>query len=141
MPIEAGPRWAGVLASAVDAAILAGIASAVVYLTVRMAGLAIDEWRLLPLVPMGTFLVLLAGAYFFAFTAVGGQTIGKMAAGTRVVTDEGRALSGGRALRRTSAALLSCLSCGLGFVPALFGDRRALHDRLARTRVVRVRSV
>lgn len=140
-PAEAGPWSAGLLASAVDAAILTGIAVSVVYLTSRMAGLSLDEWRLLPVVPMATFLALLTGAYFFAFTAVGGQTIGKMAAGTRVVTDEGRAVTGGRALQRTGAALLSCVSLGLGFLPVLFGDRRALHDRLARTRVVRVRSV
>lgn len=138
---DAGPWSAGLLASTVDAGILVGIAVTVVYLTSRMAGLTLGEWRLLPVVPMATFLLLLAVSYFFAFTAVGGQTIGKMAAGTRVVTDEGRAVTGARALQRTGAAVLSCVSLGLGFLPVLFGDRRALHDRLARTRVVRVRSV
>jgi uncharacterized RDD family membrane protein YckC len=44
-------------------------------------------------------------------------------------------------MRRTSAGVVSFLLLGFGFIPALFGDHRALHDRLAGTRVVRVRSV
>jgi uncharacterized RDD family membrane protein YckC len=44
-------------------------------------------------------------------------------------------------MRRTCAGVLSVLLLGLGFAPALFGNRRALHDRLAGTRVVRLRSV
>jgi uncharacterized RDD family membrane protein YckC len=43
-------------------------------------------------------------------------------------------------MRRTSAGVVSFLLLGLGFIPALFGEHRALHDRLAGTRVVRVRS-
>ena len=80
-------------------------------------------------------------AYFYAFTAVGGQTIGKMAVGTCVIADDGAAVDAARAMRRTCAGVLSFLLLGLGFVPALFGHRRALHDRLAGTRVVRLRSV
>lgn len=129
------------IAAAIDHAILTGIDIGVVYFTVRMAGLSITEWSLLPVVPMLTFLALLKVSYFYAFTAVGGQTIGKMAAGTCVVADDGRAVDAARAMRRTCAAVLSFLLLGLGFVPALFGERRALHDRLAGTRVIRLRSV
>jgi uncharacterized RDD family membrane protein YckC len=68
---------------------------------------------------------------------VGGQTIGKMAVGIRVIADGRDSLDGGVAVQRTLAGVLSVLTFGLGFVPALFGsDRRALHDRLSRTRVV-----
>ena len=105
-----------------------------------MAGLAPSEWRLLPVAPMLTFLGLLKVAYFYAFTAVGGQTIGKMAVGTCVVTESGGPVDAARAMRRTSAGALSFLLLGLGFIPALFGDHRALHDRFAGTRVVRLRS-
>ena len=91
---------------------------------------------------MATFLGLLKVSYFYAFTAVGGQTIGKMAVGTCVVADNG---APGRCGARDAAdiAPACCRFCcfGLGFVPALFGDHRALHDRLAGTRVVRLRSV
>jgi uncharacterized RDD family membrane protein YckC len=84
---------------------------------------------------------LLKVAYFYAFTAVGGQTIGKMAVGTCVVGDNGLPVDAGCAMRRTTAGIVSFLLLGLGFIPALFGDHRALHDRLAHTRVVRLRSV
>jgi uncharacterized RDD family membrane protein YckC len=133
----AGARMLG---AAIDCAILLGIDLGVVYFTVRMAGLSMGEWTVLPFVPMLTFLGLLKVAYFYAFTAVGGQTIGKMAAGTRVIADDGAAVDAARAMRRTCAAILSFLPLGLGYLPAVFGERRALHDRLAGTRVVRFRS-
>lgn len=139
--VESIPIGARVVAVLVDYAILLGIDVAVVYFTVRMAGLSMGEWRLLPLVPMLTFLGLLKVAYFYSFTAVGGQTIGKMAAGTCVVSENGKPVDAGRAMRRTSAGALSFLLLGLGFIPVLFGDGRALHDRLSGTRVIRLRSV
>jgi uncharacterized RDD family membrane protein YckC len=135
--IRFGARLAAVL---VDYAILLGIDVAVVYFTVRMAGLSMGEWRLLPIAPMLTFLALLKVAYFYSFTAVGGQTIGKMAVGTCVVSDNGNPVDATGAMRRTSAGALSVLLLGLGYIPALFGDGRALHDRLAGTRVIRHRS-
>jgi uncharacterized RDD family membrane protein YckC len=139
--VEASRPIARIAAALIDALILVGIDAAVVYFTVRMAGLSMSEWTSLPVAPMTTFLGLLTLSYVGAFTAVGGQTIGKMALGTCVVDENGRPVDPDRALRRTSATLLSCVLFGLGFVPALFGDRRALHDRLAGTRVVRLRSV
>ncbi len=132
---------ARVMAALIDAAILLGIDAAVVYFTVRMAGLSMEEWTTLPVAPLATFLALLTVSYLCAFTAVGGQTIGKMALGTCVVDDDGRPLDAARALRRTSAVMVSFLFFGIGFIPALFGEHRALHDRYAGTRVVRLRSV
>jgi len=125
----------------IDHLILLGIDIGVIYFTLRLAGLSMAEWSLLPVVPMLTFLGLLKVAYFYAFTAVGGQTIGKMAVGTCVVGENGLPVDAGCAMRRTTAGIASFLLLGLGFVPALFGDHRALHDRLAHTRVVRLRSV
>jgi uncharacterized RDD family membrane protein YckC len=138
---QPGRSAARVAAVLIDYVILFGIDAAVVYFTVRMAGLSAGEWRLLPVAPMAAFLGLLKVAYFYAFTAVGGQTIGKMATGTCVVTDNGGPVDAARAMRRTSAGALSFLLLGVGFVPALFRDGRALHDRLAGTRVIRLRSV
>jgi uncharacterized RDD family membrane protein YckC len=132
---------ARVAAALIDGVLLLGIDAAVVYFTVRMAGLPMDQWTTLPVAPLATFLTLLTVSYLCAFTAVGGQTIGKMALGTCVVDDDGRPVDAARALRRTSAVIVSFLFFGLGFIPALFGDHRALHDRYAGTRVVRLRSV
>jgi uncharacterized RDD family membrane protein YckC len=138
-PSSAGDRLA---AAALDHVVLGGIDLAVVYLTLRIAELTMDDWLTLPLAPLAAFLVLLKVAYFCAFTAIGGQTIGKMAMGLRVVTDEGERLDGASAVRRTLAGAVSTAALGLGFLPALIGsERRALHDRLTKTRVVDLRSI
>jgi uncharacterized RDD family membrane protein YckC len=142
--IASAPRR--LLAGAIDIAIVAGVDLLVLYLTLRLCGLTLADARVLPLVPFVGFLLLLNGGYLASFTAASGQTIGKMAAGIRVVgVSQGEAdtvvdrVTFGLATLRTLAYLASALPAGLGFVPAFFGrDRRALHDRLAETRVVRV---
>ena len=130
----AGRRVAAV---AIDLALLFTIDLAIVYFTLRIAGLTMSEWAVVPPVPLLMFLMLLKLSYFSAFTAVGGQTIGKMAVGIRVIADGRDSLDGSTAIQRTLAGVLSVVTLGLGFVPALVGsDRRALHDRLTRTRVI-----
>ena len=95
------------------------------------------DWAALPPVPLVAFLLLVKLSYFCAFTAVGGQTIGKMAARIRVVTTEDAAIDGARAVKRTLAAAVSAALLGLGYLPALIGSERlALHDRVTRTRVI-----
>jgi len=133
---DVSPGIPRAVAAAIDHAMLGGIDLAVVYFTLRM-----DQWTALPAMPLFAFLLLIKLSYFCAFTTVGGQTIGKMAAGLRVVDAEGRPLDAAVALRRTLAGLLSAALLGLGFLPALLGsDRRALHDRVARTRVIALKS-
>lgn len=123
-------------AALIDHGILLAVDAGIVYFTLRMSGLAGGELALLPPAPMLAFIALLKLAYFTAFTAVGGQTIGKMALGIRVVGERGP-IDATRAVRRTLAGLLSLLPFGLGFLPAFVGaDRRTLHDRLTGTRVV-----
>jgi uncharacterized RDD family membrane protein YckC len=131
------------MAAAIDGTILGSLSAAVVWLTLRWCGLPLDRVLMLPLiVPTGAFLALLGVGYLVMFTAAGGQTLGKMAAGIRVIGDAGTLeasgpLSLGRALLRAIMTLPSVLIAGVGFFPALVGDERAVHDRLARTRVVR----
>ena len=136
-PAEVSHPGARMTAAAIDQVMLLGIDVAVLYFTLRMTGLTWAEWSMLPAVPFVAFLLLVKLAYFCAFTAVGGQTIGKMAARIRVVAADERPLAGAVALKRTLAATASTLLLGAGFIPALFGaDRRAVHDRLTRTRVI-----
>jgi uncharacterized RDD family membrane protein YckC len=130
----AGPR---LLAALIDHAMLGAVDAIVIYFTLRLAGLSIADWRAVPPLPMLAFLLLLKVAYFAAFTAVGGQTMGKMATGIRVVSDEDDVVDPSRAIRRALAGMVSFLTLGIAFVPALFNaDRRAIHDRVAHTRVV-----
>jgi uncharacterized RDD family membrane protein YckC len=138
-PIASGlPRR--IAAGATDHLILLAIDLIVLYSTLRMAGLTMGDWALLPPVPMIGFLLLLKLSYFGAFTAACGQTIGKMAAHIRVVAD-GVPLDPARAIRRTMMSGVSLLTLGAGFIPAILDpDHRALHDRMARTRVVELPS-
>jgi uncharacterized RDD family membrane protein YckC len=128
------PRRAA--AGLTDHAILFAIDLIVLYSTLRMAGLTMGDWQQLPPLPMLAFLALLKLSYFGAFTAACGQTIGKMAAHIRVVSDD-VPLDPARAIQRTIVSAVSLLAFGAGFIPALLDpDHRALHDRMARTRVV-----
>ena len=125
-----------IAAGLTDHLILFSIDLIVLYSTLRMAGLTMSDWQLLPPVPMLGFLLLLKLLYFGAFTAACGQTIGKMAAHIRVVSDD-VPLDPARAIRRTVVSAVSLLALGAGFIPAIIDpEHRALHDRLARTRVV-----
>ena len=124
-------------AALIDVLLLAAIDALVLYFTVRLCSLTITDVRALPLVPFVAFLVLLNGGYLIAFTAAGGQTIGKMALGLKVVGPDDTTVSVTSAVLRSGAALASALCLGAGLIPALFGGR-ALHDRLADTRVVHV---
>jgi uncharacterized RDD family membrane protein YckC len=127
-------------AGVIDVTILGSIAAGVVLLTLRVSQLTVEQWRVLPLAPMAAFLLLLCGGYFVLFTAAGGQTIGKMATGIRVVNaadNQPSRVSFRTAVVRTVSCLGSVLALGTGFLPVLFsGDRRAFHDRVAETRVV-----
>ncbi len=126
-----------VRAGLIDAAVLGSVDLLVLWLTLRVAGVAADEWRLLPLVPLFGFLFLLDTAYLVTFTAASGQTIGKMASGLRVVYGDHARVPFGHAVLRAVALLLCVIPAGLGLLP-LFMDteRRGAHDRLAGTRVV-----
>lgn len=135
------------IAALIDATLIVATDVTVVYLTIRAAGQDWDSFAL-PVAPIAAFLLILNGGYFVMFTAATGQTIGKMAADIRVVgaPREGREedailprVTFGRAVVRTAGYLVSLLPAGLGFLPAFVGPRehRALHDRIAGTRVVR----
>jgi uncharacterized RDD family membrane protein YckC len=136
--VQSGPcdARARVMAAGIDLAILTAIDLVVVYLTLRMASLTMSQWWMLPVVPLFLFLALVKVGYLAIFAAVGGQSIGKMAARVRVVTDEGRVLPPGLAIQRSLAALISFMTLGAAFVPALREGGRALHDRVTGTRVV-----
>jgi uncharacterized RDD family membrane protein YckC len=130
--------WRRAAAGLIDLTLLCTVDAIVVYLTLRLLGLTTSEMSSLPLLPLAGFFLLLNGGYFVAFTAVGGQSIGKMALGIKVIGQEENSVPVGRATVRTLAYIVSALPLGAGFLPGVISaDRLALHDRLAHTRVVR----
>jgi uncharacterized RDD family membrane protein YckC len=85
------------------------------------------------------FGVVFDAVYHVTLHGMFGQTVGKMAVNIRVVQLDGRPLSWGIATIRYLGAWISLLPFGIGFLmAALRADKRALHDLLAGTRVIRV---
>ena len=129
-------------AAALDVLFLGAINLVVVWLTLQRCGLTIVQLGLLPVWPVAAFLFILNAGYLLLFTATQGQTIGKMAAGIRVVGAPDAALPDHLTLKqavlRSLLTFPSVLVLGAGFFPALFGSHAALHDRFTHTRVVRV---
>ena len=137
--MQAPPLAVRVGAGVIDLVLLAGIDAAVLFLTLRIAGLqtTLEDLRVIPIVPFVGFLLILAFGYLAAFTVAGGQTIGKMVLKLRVIGDDGRPLDAAGGVLRAVGCMLVPATLGLSYVPALFSsDHRAVHDRLAGTRVV-----
>ena len=79
---------------------------------------------MLPPIPIVAFFLLVNGGYLAAFTAAGGQTIGKMAFGLKVVGHADLPVSAGPSIVRTFGCLLSIASLGLGFAAGASRRRR-----------------
>jgi uncharacterized RDD family membrane protein YckC len=135
-------------AGLIDVVVLTALDAGILYSTLRLLDLSIEQIGAIPAAPMGVFLLLLNGGYLAIFTTAGGQTIGKMLARIKVIPDPSpEALDAygglqqvplGASVLRATAYLASLLPAGLGFAAILFdSDGRALHDRLAETRVVK----
>jgi uncharacterized RDD family membrane protein YckC len=127
-------------AGAIDVAVLMAIDASILFLTLRITGLSnsLDDVRVLPPIPFVGFLALLGFCYVAVFTVAGGQTIGKMLMSLRVIGDDGRPIDVAAGMVRAAGCMLVPITFGLSYVPALItSDHRAVHDRLAGTRVVR----
>jgi uncharacterized RDD family membrane protein YckC len=137
-PPAPAPLGRRVAAGVVDLLLLGAIDAAVLHFTLQITGVDAANLDRLPLAPLLAFLALLSGGYLVVFTLASGQTIGQMLTSVRVVGSEGGHVTLGTSLARAGALVLSWAVAGLGFVPMFTSpDRRALHDRLAGTTVVR----
>jgi uncharacterized RDD family membrane protein YckC len=85
---------------------------------------------------------LVVGWLYFALleSSERGATVGKMAMGLRVVTDQGQRLSFLNATGRYFAKIISAIILCIGFIMIAFTDRkRGLHDMIASTLVIKNR--
>lgn len=124
-------------AAAVDLGLLMGLWAIVVYFAGRAAHVSLQG--LLPSWPfLASYLAFLGLVYAGYFTGTTGQTLGKMVAGLRVVDSAGRPPGYLRSFLRALVGALGTLLLLAGFVPMFFDPaRRALHDRILKTRVVK----
>ncbi len=80
-------------------------------------------------------------AYQVYFIGKHGATPGKMALGVKVINADGSRVSYLKAFGRIFATGLSSIILGIGFLMAAFDDeKRALHDRICNTRVIRTKN-
>jgi uncharacterized RDD family membrane protein YckC len=78
--------------------------------------------------------------YYWFFLSHYSATPGKMALGLKVIRPDGSPLTGGRIVGRYFAEMLSGMILAIGYIMAGFDDeRRALHDRICDTRVIKIR--
>lgn len=89
-------------------------------------------------------IVMAAGLFFnwLYFSAMESSqkqgTLGKMALGLKVEDENRRRISFAHASHRTFAKLLSDITLGIGYLMTAFSDtKQALHDRIAKTYVVK----
>jgi uncharacterized RDD family membrane protein YckC len=131
--------WIRAVAALADFSVFFLVQVSFGYIAGRVIGPDVEEsMAFVPVVWM--FTVLFAGAYTTVLHGwVGGQTIGKMLVGIRVVNVDGSTVAVGAALLRFGGYFGSLVVFGLGYVmAALRRDKRALHDLIAGTRVERV---
>jgi uncharacterized RDD family membrane protein YckC len=134
----AAPAGRRAAAAGIDLCLLALVDLIVVHFTLALCGLTFADLSALPLAPVAAFLAMLNAGYVVLFTGTLGQTFGKMAAAIEVVPDGREKMDLRRSALRAAAIVVAVLPAGVGWLAALVGDRRGLHDRLAGTRVISV---
>lgn len=130
--------WIRAVAASVDSALFVAVQVSYGALVPLATGIAVeDAWTIAPILWLST--ILFAALYSVTLHALTGQTLGKMLVGVRVEGLDGEPPSAGVAALRQLAYTASLATFGFGYLMAgLRADKRALHDLLADTRVVRV---
>ncbi len=128
-----GGFWARFGAKVID-----GIIMAVAGFVGGLAGSLVTSHPLTHAILQNMIYLGLSIAYSTYFLGAFGATPGKMALGLRVVRPDGEKIGYARALGRVLGEFVSSLILGIGYLMAAFdGEKRALHDRICDTRVIR----
>ncbi len=134
--------WIRVGAKFIDGIILYAVNTAISLVMTGMLASARSSQN--PAVFGGAFLAVaglqtaVGATYSIFFVGKYQGTPGKMAVGIKIITPEGGPIGYGRAVGRYFAELLSAITLGIGYLMAAFDqEKRALHDRICTTRVVK----
>jgi uncharacterized RDD family membrane protein YckC len=153
MPV-AGMRYAGfwirVLATLIDSVILGTVSSILEYAMFPSMTTAQPVESSNPLDALGPALAkagwaILASTLFSLiysawFIGALGATPGLMALGLKVVRPDGSPIGYGRAVARYFAAMVGGMILGIGYLLVAFdAEKRALHDMICDTRVIKTR--
>jgi uncharacterized RDD family membrane protein YckC len=133
--LRLAPLGIRLLSLAYEGVLLFGIVFVAAYL---FPGLARDAQSGLPRLVFQVYVLAVCGTYFVFCWARSGQTLPMKTWHIRLVTEQGQPLTVGRAFRRYLLTVPGVVS-GIGVLWAFIDrDRQFLHDRLAKTRIVRV---
>jgi uncharacterized RDD family membrane protein YckC len=139
-----GGFWIRVLAYIVDAFIIGAIRK-IILLPLGISLLErpyASPWFFAHIGELGAAGFVISLAYFVFFWVQYGATPGKMILKLKVVNPLGGPITVGQAICRYFAIILSWMTLGIGFIMAGIDDeKRALHDRLCDTRVIRVNEI
>jgi uncharacterized RDD family membrane protein YckC len=131
--VEVAPFWLRCLASAIDALIFVVLAAMA---SVILGGDRQNEGRIFVI---GT---LTCVAYYLGFTVMTATTPGKLACRLYVAAQDGRPIPPDAAILRFVVFFLAIAPLFIGVIPNLISmlvdpQRRAIHDRVAKTLVLR----
>jgi uncharacterized RDD family membrane protein YckC len=136
--------WIRVGASIIDGIIIGIVNMLISFIIGILIAFMVGRGGHSPAVAVGlgglNFLISLAlgVGYVTYFLGKFGATPGKMACGLKVVRSDGEKISYGRAFGRFFANYLSAMILCIGYIMVAFDDeKRALHDRICDTRVIR----
>ena len=138
-PVGYGGFWIRVVAYIIDA-ILISLVFGVVTSIFGIRYINMDD--LSQIDPTTNLLSLVIAWLYFALleSSERGATVGKMAMGLRVVSNDGKRISFMNATGRYFAKILSAMIFCIGFIMIAFTDRkRGLHDMIASTLVIKTR--
>ncbi|MCH7823876.1 MAG: RDD family protein [Acidobacteria bacterium] len=135
---SAGPLGERAAAALCDLLVLTAIGSALVGAASSGTGLPFRQILVEEALGLGITWAIFVIGYSVFFVGSCGQTIGRMVMRLRVVGTDQFSVGFGRAAIRLAAWVVSALPLLAGMLPALRDpQRRGLHDRLSRTRVVK----
>ena len=135
---SAGPLGERAAAALCDALVLLALGATLLTVASSATGRTMAQILTNSGVWLGLAWALFAVGYSIFFVGTCGQTVGRMVMKLRVIRSDQFTVGFDRATIRLGAFLVSVLPLGAGLLPALRDpQRRTLHDRLSKTRVVK----